>query len=169
MSAEKLVAEEQQAFLSKYEEVRKYLDSLVTAKRMLRELDVTRSERLVGELGEWLAKSIFGGQRAPSSSQKGFDIINNDRRVQVKTHAKGDDNSARWTEFKYQRDEFDELVIIVMTKEYRLKEVYLIPEEKVFARIDESKKQRVVDWNKYRDCSIPLDKLPNQELINLFR
>ena len=136
---------------------------------MLWELDVIRSERLVGEMGEWLAESIFGGRRADSSSQKGFDIINNDRKVQVKTHAKGDDNNARWTEFKYEKGDFDELIIIIMTKEYRLKEVYNIPEEVVFERINESKKQRVVDWDAYPEYAIPLDKLPNQELVSLFR
>lgn len=136
---------------------------------MLRELDVIRSERLVGELGEWLAESIFGGQRAESSTQKGYDIINNDRKVQVKTHAKGDGNNARWTEFKYQRGEFDDFIIIVMTKEFRLKEVYHIPEEVVFERINEAKKQRVLDWDAYPEYSVPLDELPNQELVSLFR
>ena len=56
-----------------------------------------------------------------------------------------------------------------MSKEYRLKEVYSIPEEIVFERINESKKQRVVDWDAYSDYVIPLDELPNQELVSLFR
>ena len=48
---------------------------------MLRELDVTRSERLVGEMGEWLAESIFGGRRAtpflphPIRSKGGFKAL----------------------------------------------------------------------------------------------
>jgi hypothetical protein len=154
--------------LKYYQTVRQYLDSLVEAKRRLRELDVTRSERLVGEMGEWLAESIFGGRRAESSSQKSYDIINNDRKVQVKTHAKGDGNNARWTEFKYQRGEFNDFIIIVMTNGYRLKEVYHIPEEIVFERINEAKKQRVVDWDAYPEYAIPLDELPNQELVSLF-
>ncbi len=152
-----------------YTTVRQYLDSLVEAKRMLRELDVIRSERLVGELGEWFAEAVFGGARAVSTSEKGHDIINRGRKVQVKTHAKGDNNNARWTEFKYRRGEFDDFIIIVMTKEFRLKEVYHIPEEVVFERINEDKKQRVLDWDAYPEYSVPLDELPNQELVSLFR
>ena len=152
-----------------YSKVRKYVDAHVEAKRMLRELDVIRSERLVGELGEWFAEAVFGGQRAKSTSEKGFDILNQGRKVQVKNHAKGDGNNARWTEFKYQRGEFDDFIIIVMSKELLLKEVYKIPENIVFERINESKKQRVLDWNAYSDYSIPLEELPNQDLVSLFR
>ena len=154
---------------SENEIIRSALDSMVRAKRVLRDYDVTRSERLVGEIGEWLVESIFGGERASSSSQKGYDIIRDDRRVQVKTHAKGDANNARWTEFKYQKGEFDDFVIVVMSKEYCLKEIFYIPEDVLFERINESKKQRVVDWDQYHDCRIGLDDLPNQDLVNLFR
>ena len=152
-----------------FPEVREQLDSIVEAKRRLRELDVIRSERMVGEIGEWLAESIFGGERVKSTSQKGYDLIGDGRRVQVKTHAKGDENNARWTEFKYEPGQFDEFVIIVMSKELRLKEVYRIPEEIVFERIDETKKQRIVKWDDYADFGIALSNLPNQELVELFR
>lgn len=149
--------------------VRDQLDSIVEAKRRLRELDVIRSERMVGEIGEWLAESILGGERVQSTSQKGHDVIREDLRVQVKTHAKGDENNARWTDFKYEPGQFDELVIIVMSKDLKLKEVFRIPEEVVFERIDETKKQRVVNWDDHADSSIELSDLPNQELVELFR
>jgi hypothetical protein len=150
-------------------EVRECLNSLVKAKQRLRDLDVIRSERLVGEIGEWLVESLFGGSRAESSSQKGFDIVKDNSKIQVKTHAKGDDNNARWTQFGYKRGEFDFLVIVVMSKELYLKEVFYIPENVTIDRIDTKKKQRVVDWDKYKDFSIPLDQLPNQDLVQLFR
>ena len=148
--------------------VRNQLDSIILAKQRLRELDVIRSERFVGEIGEWLAETIFGGKRVKSTSQKGYDIIRGELRVQVKTHAKGDENNARWTEFKYEMGQFDEFLIIVMSKELKLKEVYKIPEKIVFTKIDETKKQRVVNWDDHSAYSIKLIDLPNQELVKLF-
>lgn len=149
-------------------EARAAINKIVEGKKSLRELDVIRSERLVGEIGEWLAESIFGGERAKSSSQKGYDLIIDSKKYQIKTHAKGDKNNARWTQFKYNKGEFDFFIIIVMSKEFYLKEVYRIDEEILFSRIDETKKQRVVDWDKYQEFKIPLDQLSNQEIVREF-
>ena len=149
-------------------EARAAINKIVEGKKSLRELDVIRSERLVGEIGEWLAESIFGGERAKSSSQKGYDLIIDSKKYQIKTHAKGDKNNARWTQFKYNKGEFDFFIIIVMSKEFYLKEVYCIDEEILFSRIDETKKQRVVDWDKYQEFKIPLDQLSNQEIVREF-
>ena len=149
-------------------EARAAINKIVEGKKSLRELDVIRSERLVGEIGEWLAESIFGGERAKSSSQKGYDLVIKGKKYQIKTHAKGDKNNARWTQFKYSKGEFDFFILIVMSKEIYLKEVYLIDEEKLFSRIDETKKQRVVDWDKYQEFKIPLDQLSNQEIVREF-
>ena len=149
-------------------DVRIAIDKIVEGKKSLRELDVIRSERLVGEIGEWLAEKIFGGERAISSSQKGYDLIIDGKKYQIKTHAKGDKNNARWTQFNYSKGEFDYFIIIVMSKEIYLKEVYLIDEETLFNRIDETKKQRVVDWDKYQEFKKTLGQLPNQEVVKEF-
>jgi hypothetical protein len=40
------------------------------------------------QVGEWLAKSIFGLKQVKSSSQRGFDFMMNDNRVEVNVHWK---------------------------------------------------------------------------------
>jgi hypothetical protein len=150
------------------EVIRSAINKIVDGKNTLRKLGVIRSERLIGEIGEWIGKSIFGGESAESSSQKGYDLVIDGKKYQVKAHAKGENNNARWTEFKYEKGQFDYLVIIVMCSDLYLKEVYCIDEETVFSRLNLSKKQRVVDWDNYTDYKIPLAKLPNQDLVKLF-
>jgi hypothetical protein len=45
-------------------EVRRLLTKIYEAKNALRKLDVIRSERFTGELGEWMAETACKGARA---------------------------------------------------------------------------------------------------------
>lgn len=149
-------------------EARHALDQIAQAKETLRRLDVIRSERMTGEIGEWLIEQIYGGARAASTSQKGYDLEIDGLRYQVKTHAKGDNNSARWTEFKYERGVFDFFIILVLSKEYAIKELYRIPEHVVFERINETLKQRVLKWDDFSDCLVPIGDIDNEAILKEF-
>lgn len=149
-------------------QIRAAIDNLVCAKERLSALRVIRSERLVGEIGEWLFTAIYGGTRATSSSQKGWDVKLDEKRVQVKTHAKGDKNNARWTELNYDNNAFDEIAILVFTRTFHLKEFYRAPSVTVMQRAENSGKQKIVKWDKLKDCRIDLDKLPHQEIVALY-
>ena len=153
----------------KYIKIRRALDDLVEAKRKLRECGVLRSERFVGEIGEWFVKSILEAKRAETSSQKGWDLLLDGKKIQVKTHAKGDDNNARWTEIKYDKEAFDELIVVIFTKEFHLKEFYRIPINIVMQRIVPSGKQKIIKWDDLNDHQVQIDNLPHQEITALFR
>jgi hypothetical protein len=81
-----------------YKKVRSAVQQLIRAKNNLKSLGVLRSERLVGEFGEWFAEQLISGERATSTTQSGWDLICNGKKYQVKTHAKSESNGARWTE-----------------------------------------------------------------------
>ena len=151
-----------------YTEIRIILDLLAKSKQRLRDLGVIRSERLVGEIGEWFFTAIYGGERAPSTTQKGWDVKLNGKKIQIKTHAKGDKNNARWTVVEFNGDEFDELVIIVFTKEYYLKEFYRASNKLVLKNIESSGNRKIIKWDKLSKKKIDLKKLPNPSLIKLF-
>lgn len=85
--------------------------------------------------------------------------------MQVKTHAKSDDNNARWTEIKYTADEFDELIVVVLSKEL-LKEIYRVPRDVVLNRA--GGKQRVIKWDNLSDYRLDIHALPKQGLVALF-
>lgn len=151
-----------------YALAREAIDHITSGKQALRNLKVIRSERLVGEIGEWFAEELLGAKRADSTSQAGYDNRLGDLKIQVKTHAKGDDNNARWTEYRYDRGVFDELIILVFSKEFYLKEFYRIPEEIAYNSVDRTKKQTVLKWDNMNSYRIELDDLPNQNLVMQF-
>ncbi len=150
-------------------QIRAAIDNLVCAKERLSALGVVRSERLVSEIGEWFFTALYGGDRAGTSVQKGWDIMLNDKKIQVKTHAKGDKNTARWTDLNYyDENSFDELVIIVFTKTFQLKEFYRAPSKAVMGKAEKRSGKRQIKWDKLQDYRIELSKLPHQEILALY-
>ena len=104
--------------------IREALQKLNSAKEKLKSLGVVRSERLTSELGEYFVSQLFNYTRAESTSNKGWDMKSLDgKKVQVKAHAKGWDNHYGYTHIP-DFDLFDELVIVVMTPDYRIKYVF---------------------------------------------
>lgn len=93
-------------------------------------MGVIRNKKdFTSQLGEWLVAELYGGISAESSSQKDWDVkVGADLFIQVKTHAKAIGNNNRWTGIKYKKDaQINELVIIVFTHDYKLREFYKIP------------------------------------------
>lgn len=150
--------------------VRNLLDKLYESKTALLQLGVLRSERFTGELGEWLAETAYKGKRAKGTTQKGWDIeaVESGVRslIQVKTHAKGKRNIARWTEVRPECLElFDRLVIIVLSDEYYIREWFDIPKQALRRALVQSGKSWVVNWDKVKDCAIDWKELPGSEPI----
>lgn len=135
-------------------EVKKAVQQLVLAKNKLKSLGVLRSERLVGEFGEWFAEQLISGERAISTTQSGWDIICNEKKYQVKTHAKSDSTGARWTEWKYTKKEFDFLILLIFSSRLFLNEAYIISYEIAERRVNRTRKQIVLDWDDYMDFKI---------------
>jgi hypothetical protein len=70
--------------LARYVAARSEVASIVQA---LRDAGLARTDNLVGELGEYLALQVYGGELAPTSARD-IDLISGDgRRIQVKTRA----------------------------------------------------------------------------------
>ena len=112
--------------------------------------NIIRSERLTGEIGEYLAELQFpNSNRAGTTSNKGWDLIlDNGEKLQVKAHAKGATNNARWTEVR-SLDAFDRLLIVVLTPGYRLRELFSVPTAAIrkVAKLD-SRGVALVSWDK---------------------
>ena len=139
----------------KPKEIRKCLDQLSAAKRELFEGKVIRSERLTGELGEYLAVLQLSGRLAAGTSNKGWDLLAEidgkpNQRVQVKAHAKGERNLARWTQFT-SIEAFDYLFIVVLSPAYHVRELYLVSSPDLqrgrLAKFDKKTKKWMVDWD----------------------
>jgi len=153
--------------------VRELLRTLYETKASLRELGVLQSERFTDELGEWLVEKAYNGTRVDSTSQPGWDVIategGREIRLQVKAHAKGKKNNARWTEIHADSlAHFDRLVIVVLSDDYFIKEWYDIPTHAVRQVLVPTRKLPVVNWDKVQGYAIDWRKLPSAALILSF-
>lgn len=73
---------------------------------------VVRSDKILGDIGEWLCVEHYGLKLAESGRHPGFDGHIGKKRVQVKTH-----NSSTRTNLSVgQPHEYDELIIIIGPK-----------------------------------------------------
>jgi hypothetical protein len=145
--------------------VRELLVTLYETKAALRKLGVLRSERLTGELGEWLVETAYYGTRAKSTTQTGWDIKvskgGQEVRIQVKAHAKGQKNGARWTDInRGSLDYFERLVIVVLSDDYFVKEWYDIPTPVLRQVLVPTKKSHVVNWESVKAYAVDWRKLP---------
>lgn len=123
------------------------------------------------QVGEWIVEQIYNGVRAKNGIQQGWDVLANGKYIQVKAHAKANPNKFSVIE-KESAVRIDELVVIVFTPDYKIKEFYKAPWEKVQALIGSSGKKKPrneIRWSKLRDYRQDLDKLERQDIVSLFR
>ena len=97
----------------------------------LRNLGAIRSQKVVGDLGEWLVAQVFNGELAASKGNPGWDVIADGERISVKAHAKAGDNSTRWTGFPEQPAGVDTIAVVVFSTAFRVLEFYKVPLEKL--------------------------------------
>ena len=101
------------------------------------------------------------------------DIDIDGKRIQVKAHAKASGNNNRWSAVNNEITErVDELIIVVFTFDYKLKEFYKIPWEEAIKHIrlrGKKKPRSEINWSHVKDYKQSLDSLPRQDIIQLFK
>lgn len=154
-----------------YHNIKKALNNYLTSLKELDRLGVTTNKKdFTSQIGEWFVSELFGGQRADSGIQQYWDIKLNDKYIQVKTHSKASTNTARWSIVKYDKNAIiDELVTVVFTPDYKLKEFYKTPWKEALKLIRRQKKRDVIYWDDQNQFSISINDLPKQKLVSLFK
>lgn len=147
------------------------LKRLLSSMNELRELDVlTNKKDFTCQIGEWLVEMIFDGYRSTNAIEKGWDVKIGEKRIQVKAHAKARTTTNRTTSIKYDLDaRTDELIIIIFSQDYKLKEFYQLPWEIALTKIKREKHKDVIYWNHLYEYKIEFDELPKQNIIQFFR
>ncbi len=159
--------------------MKRYTEKIDAVKNYIECLQILHAENILTnkkdftcQIGEWLVETLYDGKRAISGIQKGWDVDVNGRHIQVKTHAKAEHNTNRWSAVDKESTEvIDELIIIVFSFDYKLKEFYKIPWENAVERIRSrgAKKPRFeINWSSVKDYKIEIKALPKQELISFF-
>lgn len=150
------------------------LKSFLKSMKSLRDEGILINKKdFTSQIGEWLVESIYDGKRAKSAVQKGWDVDVNGKHIQVKTHSKAEHNNNRWSVVENESPEIiDELIIIVFTHDYKLKEFYCVPwcEAKPLIKLRGKKKPRPeINWTHLNHFKIEIERLPKQEIIKLFK
>ena len=152
----------------------KALDSFFQAMKALRDEEILINKKdFTCQIGEWLVEMLYDGKRATSGIQKGWDIDVKGKHIQVKAHAKAETNNAKFSAVdKNSTERIDELIIIVFTFDYKLKEFYKAPWNFALPHIKLRGKKtprNEINWSSIKDYKIEKDKLPHQEFVSLFK
>lgn len=157
--------------MTDYNQIGQVLKKHLASLRELENLGVTKNKKdFTSQIGEWFVSELYGGQRAKSGIQKDWDIQLNNKYIQVKTHSKAATTTARWTAIKHNKEaKIDELITVIFTPDYKLKEFYRTPWTEALKLIRRQKNRDVISWDDQNKFKISIDSLPKQDLVSLFK
>ncbi|GEM_PF-1172999 len=147
------------------------LDYFEAVKVLRNQNILINKHSFTNQIGEWLVETIFGGKRA-ANGQKGWDVNVNGKHIQVKTHSKAETNKSRFSAVnKCDSEQIDELIIIVFSAEYKIKNFFIIPWEIACPLIRErtTKNKLELNWSAVKEYEVSIDSLPKQEIVSLFK
>jgi len=136
------------------------LQKLSTAINELKRAGVIRSRKFVSDFGEWLIAKMYGGSIASSKTQKHWDVEVGAEKIQIKVHSKAMDNPTRWSQVK-SIEKFDTLIILVLTENFKVREFYRIPSEKLKSYLKPYDSDYKVNWDDIKDCKISKKDIPD--------
>jgi len=147
------------------------LETFFSAMKILRDEKILINKKdFTCQIGEWLVEILYDGKRSDNGIQKGWDVIANGKQIQVKAHAKADGNTNRWSAVEKESTErIDELIIVVFTQDYKLKEFYKIPWETAVPYINlrgKVKPRYEINWSAVKEFKIEKEHLPKQDIIS---
>lgn len=89
--------------------------------------------------------------------------------VQVKSHAKALQNKSRFSRISlHEGTRVDELVTVVFSTEYKLKEFYQMPWTDVLKLARRTGNGTAIYWHDQLEFKVNPEELPNQDLVRLF-
>lgn len=146
------------------------LANYLIALQELRSLGVLpNSKDFTSQIGEWIVGEIYQGKRAENGIQKYWDVDCSIGKIQVKTHAKGDKTTARWSNIKkIETKEIDHVVIIIFNKNYQLQEFYHAPWNHVYSKIRKHSDADRIFWDDLKDYKIPINELKQHKSLEIF-
>lgn len=107
------------------------ISALSEALRVLRGAGIIRSTRFVGDIGEWYVATLYDGELSASQAQKGWDVLERSTgaRLQVKTQTF--DVKNQWNYLTTAPDQFDRLIVVLLTQTFGVRDLYDIPSEDI--------------------------------------
>ncbi|MEC7183494.1 MAG: hypothetical protein VXW15_12320 [Bdellovibrionota bacterium] len=115
------------------------LDSIEQASRSyetLREKNILiNGKNLPVQLGEWYAKCVFGLKQKKSTSQRGFDFLLDDSRVEVKV-SWGNTSPAKGVKIKKTLVQLSDLCIVIyLSLNFKIREICILDSDFIIRKI----------------------------------
>ena len=113
------------------------ISTVNSSYQTLREMQILlNGKNLPIQLGEWYAKCIFGLHQKKSTSQRGFDFVVNDKRVEVKVHW-ADTSSPKGVKLRKSLVEMsDYCVIVYIAKNFMVREICFLDSDFVIRKFN---------------------------------
>jgi len=137
------------------------LRNIAAAMENLRALGAIRSQKLVADLGEWVVASLLGGKIADSRTQEGWDVECEGERVQVRSHAKSEDNPNQWSRVPNNPAQCDALLIVVFSERLRVEQILRVPISEATRRASNGR----LRWADVQEYKLNLFDFPTYETL----
>ena len=150
-----------------FAQIAESLEKLSASINELTSLGIIRSRKFISDFAEWLVAQIYGGSIAESKTQKHWDVKVGTEKIQVNAHSKAIDNPNRWSQVKGP-DRFDTLVILVLTKSFKVREFYRIPSLQLKPYLRPYNRDYKVNWNDIGAWKISKEDITNSDKFSVF-
>lgn len=140
------------------------------ARTLFKQLGVIYTAKsIVPQIGEWLVAQIYGSTIERNPNNPDWDVLVNDQRFQVKTHAKSDTNTQQYTQIEYKADaNIDILIIIVFSEDLKLKHFFEIPWQDIIKDFPPQKKGYRLYWKRLSAYDKHTEVLQNNKVSDIF-
>lgn len=135
----------EQASSAHVEAIAAALSDLAAAHRRLNELKAIRSQRFIGDLGEWVASQLLQMALCSSQTEKGCDLVGGGLKVQVKTTAKK--GKKYRTTLRADALAYHALAIVILSPDLLLERVFVLPLSRVESSPIRGRQRRAIQWS----------------------
>ena len=112
------------------EKISKCFSDFIKAYNRLKENGILRNQKdITGQLGEWVASKVYDAKISENGINRDWDLEDAEgKHYQVKSHAKSETTSAKWTRVNYSPTaKIDFIIIVVFDQNYVLNYLYKVP------------------------------------------
>jgi hypothetical protein len=138
-----------------------FIQKILSSKQGLRRLGILRSNRYIqGDYAEWLIAELLNLKVAPNAVQEGYDAEDaSGKTYQIKGRIVENLSSITSFDFKHINYEFDFLICVFISDDFKFLGALKIPYKTVKALGNQNKKSFRFRWNKKISTNKSVEKL----------
>lgn len=142
------------------------ISALSEALSVLRGAGIIRSTRFVGDIGEWYVASLYEGDLSSSQAQKGWDVLERSTGAKLQVKTQTFDPKNQWNYLTTEPDNFDRLIVVILTQTFNIQALYDIPSEDVKRVVRTGKERKLIyRFNDLVPWRVQINTLPGCAML----